>query len=85
MTVFRVNATTQVGENVGPIWVKADSPTHAVEIARSNGLILDGEAVTAAPMNGNALKIDFGSDVIAVGESPEDAHSRPPATRKAAE
>jgi hypothetical protein len=66
--VFRVIVTLKSGEQVGPAFVKAQSREQAVAVAHSHGLVMDGEKVSAALMNGNTGHIDFGPALIVIGK-----------------
>jgi len=65
VAIFRVIVTVETGESLGPLYVNAVSQSAAIDLARAEGLIVNGEKATIKRINGNPLSLDFGS--IAIG------------------
>jgi hypothetical protein len=68
MSMYRLTVTPESGPSLCPVYIKAERRRDAIALARSHGLVIDGERATAVRINGEALYIDFGCSVIAIGE-----------------
>jgi hypothetical protein len=65
VAIFRVVVTVETGESLCPLFVNAASRSAAIDLARSQGLILNGEKANVLRIKSNAISLDFGS--IAIG------------------
>jgi hypothetical protein len=63
--IFRVVVTVETGESLCPLFVNAASRSAAIDLARSHGLIMNGEKASATQTKRNPVSLDFGS--IAIG------------------
>ncbi len=65
VAIFRVVVTVETGESLCPVFVNAASRSAAIDLARSQGLILNGEKASVLQIKGDPISLDFGS--IAIG------------------
>lgn len=65
MTIFRVIVTVETGERLCPVFVNAVSQSAAIDLARAEGLIVNGEKATVTEIKTNPISLDLGS--IAIG------------------
>ena len=65
VAIFRVVVTVETGESLCPVFVTAASRSAAIDLARSQGLILNGEKASVLQIKGDPISLDFGS--IAIG------------------
>ena len=65
VAIFRVVVTVETGESLCPLFVNAASRCAALDLARSQGLIMNGEKASVIPIKRNSIFLDFGS--IAIG------------------
>ena len=65
VAIFRVIVTVETGESLCPLFVNAASRSAAIDLARSQGLIMNGEKASAREIKRNPIYLDFGS--IAIG------------------
>jgi hypothetical protein len=63
--IFRVVVTVETGESLCPLFVNAASRSAAIDLARSQGLILNGEKASVKQIKRDPISRDFGS--IAIG------------------
>ena len=65
VAIFRVVVTLETGERLCPVFVNAVSQSAAIDLARSQGLIINSEKASVIQIEGNPISLDFGS--IAIG------------------
>jgi hypothetical protein len=65
LAIFRIIVTVETGESLCPVFVNAASRRAAIDLARSQGLIMRGEKASATELNRNSIALSFGS--IAIG------------------
>jgi hypothetical protein len=65
VTIFRVIVTVEAGERLCPVFVNAVSQSAAIDLARAEGLIVNGEKATVTEIKTNPISLDLGS--IAIG------------------
>jgi hypothetical protein len=65
VAIFRVMVTAETGEALGPVFVNAASQSAAIDLARAQGLIMNGEKATVIQVKPNSISLDVGS--IAIG------------------
>ena len=65
VAIFRVLVTVETGEILCPLFVNAASRSAAIDLARSQGLILNGEKASVIQIKRGPISLDFGS--IAIG------------------
>jgi hypothetical protein len=68
VAIFRVIVAVETGGSLCPLFVNAASRSAAIDLARSHGLIMNGEKANATQITGNLISLDFGS--IAIGDCP---------------
>ena len=65
VAIFRVIVTVETGESLCPVFVNAVSQSAAIDLARAQGLIMNGEKASVIQIKRNPISLDFGS--IAIG------------------
>ena len=63
--IFRVIVTVETGESLSPLYVNAANQGAAIDLARAEGLIVNGEKVSIIEIEHSPISLDFGS--IAIG------------------
>jgi hypothetical protein len=65
LAIFRIIVTAETGESLCPVFVNATSLRAAIDLARSQGLIMRGEKASATQLELNSISLGSGS--IAIG------------------
>ena len=65
LAIFRVIVTVETGGRLCPLFVNAASRSAAIDLLRSQGLILNGEKASVRQIKRNPISLDFGS--VAIG------------------
>jgi hypothetical protein len=65
VAIFRVVVTLETGESLCPLFVNAANRRAAIDLARAQGLIMNGEKASAIEIERSLISLDFGS--IAIG------------------
>jgi hypothetical protein len=63
--IFRVIVTAETGESLCPVLINAVSRGAAIDLARAQGLIINGEKASVKLIKRSPISLDFGS--IAIG------------------
>jgi hypothetical protein len=65
VAIFHVAVTIETGVTLCPLFVNAANRSAAIDLVRSQGLLMHGEKVSAIRIKGNPISLDFGS--VAIG------------------
>ena len=63
--VFRMIVSVETGERLCPLYVNAANRSAAIDLARAEGLIMNGERASIIEIEHSPISLDFGS--IAIG------------------
>ena len=61
VAIFRVVVTLETGERLCPVYANASSQNAALDLVRSQGLIINGEKASVVRIERNPIALDFGS------------------------
>jgi hypothetical protein len=62
--IFRVIVTVETGENLSPLYVNAANQNAAIDLARAEGLIVNGDKACIVEIEHSPISLDFGSTAI---------------------
>jgi hypothetical protein len=65
LAIFRIIVTVETGQSLCPVYVNAVSQSAALDLARSQGLLMNGEKASVERIERNPIPLNFGS--IAIG------------------
>ena len=65
MPIFRMIVSVETGERLCPLYVNAGNRSAALDLARAQGLIMNGEKASIVEIERSRISLDFGS--IAIG------------------
>jgi hypothetical protein len=65
LAIFRIIVTVETGESLCPVFVNAASQRAAIDLTRSQGLLMAGDKASATQLKRNSISLGPGS--IAIG------------------